>query len=80
MLAKINVQNCLFGFLSGIGAVVVIEEICNRIVPQLSWGSNLCTICNIYICIKYNDSCDYCAKDVGEELNNEDKDNNGTEC
>jgi len=80
MQPKINLQKCFISFLSGIGAGFVFVELIKSIDPHISWGSDLCKICDLYECTTYNDLCDYCADDVREELNNEDEENNGTEC
>ena len=74
MQPKINVQKALFGFLAEIGTVVVFEKLFETTFPKLSWGSDMCKICDRYECTTYNDLCDYCAEDVREELNNDDED------
>ena len=77
MQPKINVQKSLNDFLSGIGTAVVSGLVTyfvfEKIIPKLSWGSDLCKICDSYSCTTYNDLCDYCADDVREEFNNEDE-------
>ena len=71
MQPKINLQKCLIDILSGFGAGFVIVMIYEKIKPHISWGTNLCKICDLYKCTTYNDLCGYCADDVREELSNE---------
>ena len=71
MQPKISIQNGLVGILSGIGTFVVIGEIFQKLEPYFSWGSDLCKICDIYRCTRYNDICNNCADDVLEEFNSE---------
>ena len=72
MQPKINVQKCLNNIFAQIGGGIVIGLVGvilhKHVLPYLSWGSNLCKICDQYKCTTYNDLCDYCAKDVREEF------------
>ena len=79
MQPKINFQKSLNDFLSGIGTAVVSGLVTyfvfEKNLPKLSWGSDLCKICDCYERTTYNDLCDYCADDVREEFNNECEEN-----
>ena len=73
MEPKINVQHCLILTLAGFGGYLFIDKLEKAISPYVSWGSNMCKICNCYECSSYNHFCDYCADDVYEEFRNEDQ-------
>ena len=71
MQPKINLQDCFVSAFAVFGAFVVIHGLHKIISPYISWGSNMCKICNRYECETYNHFCDDCAGDVYEEFRDE---------